>query len=90
MTDPRQRRIERQLRNGKVAVVTLSHRRTGYLYHSASRPGYCLVTHDELADTFDGPRTVSVWTRKRLFEEGVQVVDPPEVPGPVAALARAR
>jgi hypothetical protein len=86
VTNRRQQRLERSLREGLVAVVGLSHRATYYLYYGDD--GYYLVTHDECGEEFEGPRRVSVWRRGRLFDEEFSLVEPGDVPGPVAALSR--
>jgi len=87
VSEERQQRLEERLREEMVAVVGLSSTRTGYVYHGSD--GYYMVTHDEGADEYEGPRRVAVWRRGQLFDEGVWLEELEDVPGPVAALVRA-
>lgn len=86
MTGSYQRRVERNLRDGKVAVVDMGRKRTGYIYHREGR--YWMVTRR--GDDYDGgERPCPVHKRDCLFDRhAVRAVHSASVPGPVSALAR--
>lgn len=86
MSEDYQRRVERKLRDGKVAVVDMGRSKTGYIYHRDGR--YWMVTRR--GDDYDGgERPCPSHKRDRLFaEHAVRAAHSASVPGPVAALAR--
>jgi len=83
-----QRHVERRLRDGRLARVDRSRGETGYLYHRDGRY-WLLVVDDGLEKQYERPATARL--RRRIIDEhDVEVVEQDDVPGPVAALSRAR
>lgn len=87
MSESYQRSVERRLREGDVAVVSMRGK-TGYIYHRDGRYWWLTVRGGDYEEAEERP--FPAYRRGRLFaEHGVRAVRPGRVPGPVAALSRA-
>lgn len=88
MSESYQRRVERRLRDGDVAVVSMGRSKTGYIYHRGSRYWWVTVRGEDYESVEE--RGCPAYRRSRLFDEhSVRAVDPARVPRPIDALSRA-